>query len=456
MNIKKHFIYKVFIAIFTLLILIANVSFASYDNVTMEVVDEPICRIDISDKSYFEKRVINADLTNKNVTIQLKVVNGEEAIDPNVEIVFVIDNSESMKANNVGTQTRSQVIRESAKELISKLMSEITSLKIGAVSFSTDSDTSKWGQETDAKVVSELTTDSTALNSAIDGIEDNGPMTDLDAGLTKAATLFSEDADTTKYMVVLSDGIPNIALGYDGTPFSQDVVDKTIAKLKSTETAGINLITLLTGIGNGEANPMPGNPKTNSDFVNEIFGTQENPTAGTFFYVQDTEVAETITNDIYETLVPISKSLTNFKVKDYFPQEIIDNFDFAYVQDPNFGKISSSVDTTDNSITWNIPELKSGETAIVQYKLSLKRDYDPNIVGDILPTNKNIEFEYTDFDGNTQQKTSDVTPTLKLTEPLPVLPKAGTTIAIIAGLVIVGGAIFSLSKYLSIKNDLNH
>ena len=452
MKMKKQIFLKIFLAVFILLVFIANLSFASYDNVTMEVVDEPVCRVDISDKSYFEKRVIDADLANKQVKIQLKVVNGEEVIEPNTEIVFVIDNSESMKVNNIGDKTRSEVIRNSAKTLITKLLSADKGLKIGVTSFSTKSLESE-GTLEDANVVSELTTDASAISTAIDGIEDNGPKTDLDAGLTKAATLFSEDADE-KYMIVLTDGIPNVALDYDGMPFSEDAIEKTVAKLNSTADSGINLITMLTGVANGDVKPNPTIEKTNSQFIEEVFGSQEEPTAGTFYYVQDADVENTITNDIYNNLVSTSQSLTNFKVKDYFPQEIIDNFDFAYVLDPNFGEISPSVDTSDNSITWTIPELKSGETALVQYTLTLKQNYDPNIVGDILPTNKNIELEYTDFDGNPQQKTSDVTPKLKLSEPLPVLPKAGTTIAIIAGVAVVGVAVFSLTRYLTIKKDL--
>ena len=449
---KKQIFLKIFLAVFILLVFVANLSFASYDNVTMEVVDEPVCRVDISDKSYFEKRVIDADLANKQVTIQLKVVNGEEVIEPNTEIVFVIDNSESMKVNNIGDKTRSEVIRNSAKTLITKLLSADKGLKIGVTSFSTKSLESE-GTLEDAQVVSELTTDASTISTAIDSIEDTGPRTDLDAGLTKGAELFSEDADE-KYMIVLTDGIPNVALDYDGMPFSEDAIEKTVTKLKSTVDSGINLITMLTGVANGDERPNPAIDKTNAQFIAEVFGSQEEPTAGTFYYVQDADVENTITNDIYNNLVSTSQSLTNFKVKDYFPQEIIDNFDFDYVLDPNFGEISPSVDPSDNSITWTIPELKSGETALVQYTLTLKQNYDPNIVGDILPTNKNIELEYTDFDGNPQQKTSDVTPKLKLSEPLPVLPKAGTTIAIIAGVAVVGVAVFSLTRYLTIKKDL--
>lgn len=46
---------KVFILLFLIFILMANLSFASYSTVTMEVVEEPICTIEIGENSKFEK-----------------------------------------------------------------------------------------------------------------------------------------------------------------------------------------------------------------------------------------------------------------------------------------------------------------------------------------------------------------------------------------------------------------
>lgn len=46
---------KIFITLFLLLILIANISLASYDTVTMTVVEEPVCNIEFGENSKFEK-----------------------------------------------------------------------------------------------------------------------------------------------------------------------------------------------------------------------------------------------------------------------------------------------------------------------------------------------------------------------------------------------------------------
>ena len=42
-------------------------------------------------------------------------------------------------------------------------------------------------------------------------------------------------------------------------------------------------------------------------------------------------------------------------------RELVDNFTFSYVTKPSKGTITDKIDTTTNSITWTIPELKAGE-----------------------------------------------------------------------------------------------
>ena len=87
---------KIFMGIFLIMILMANVSFASYKTVTMSVVEEPICTIPVGEHSKFEKKLISKDLANKEVTLQLQVTNEEIANKPTGEIMLVLDDSLSM------------------------------------------------------------------------------------------------------------------------------------------------------------------------------------------------------------------------------------------------------------------------------------------------------------------------------------------------------------------------
>ena len=433
---------SVLVTLFLVLILIANLSFATYETVTMEVVEEPVCTIEIGENSKFEKRLIEKNLNNKEVTLQLQVTNEETALQPTGEIMLVIDNSKSMEDIVSGTTTREDLVVESAKTLVNTILDGNENLRVGVVSFSTNEEVSKEGTIEDATLVSDLSTDSQALVSAISNIQYTGPRTDLESGLSLASQYFTEE-DNNKYVIVLTDGVPNVALNYDKVYYSDDVVNKTKTKLQSISKSGINVITMLTGIADEEASA--GNTgKTFGEVINSIFGTEDSPTVGKFYYINDSEIEKTITDDIYKDLLPIARTLKNIKIVDYFPKEIIDNFEFAYVSKANIGEISAEVNKTNNSITWTIPELASGQTATVQYKLSLKKEYSSSIVDKILNTNEKVDITYTDIDEKPQDKTSDISPKLKLVEPdIAPTPLPATGSPLFYAFFIVSGLILA-------------
>ena len=87
--------------------------------------------------------------------------------------------------------------------------------------------------------------------------------------------------------------------------------------------------------------------------------------------------------------------------------------------------------------------------------MKLKENFDSTIVDKVLNTNKKVDITYTDFNDEEQEKTSDVTPKLKLAEPPAVLPKAGMTTLIIIFSILVGGLlIFSLSKLILVNKKM--
>ena len=278
---------KFFITTFLLIILIANVSLANYSTVMMNVVEEPVCTIELGENSNFEKNLISKDLSNKEVTIQLKVTNGEQPLLPTGEVVLLLDNSLSMDNPSATDSTvlRKDLVFNSAKTLLNNILKDNTSLKVAISRFSTNTDTSKQGTLEDASIVTPLTNDLDTLLAGIDSINADGPLTNLDAGLKVASTQFSTETNN-KYLIVLTDGIPNVAVDYDNQVFSDDVIAKTNTQLKALGTQGINVITMLTGIANENISPIEGRP-TNKEIITSVFGTTENPTAGKFYYVTD-------------------------------------------------------------------------------------------------------------------------------------------------------------------------
>ena len=444
---------KIVLIIFLLITFITTISSAAYKDVTMSVVEEPVCTINFGTASSLEKKLISKDLNNKEVTLQLKVSNNEERLKPTGEIMLVIDNSKSMLDTVDGTKTREDLVIDSAKTLIKNLLEDNTKLKIGVVSFSTNTDIAKEGTLEDAKLISDLSNNAENLISSVSNIEYNGPRTNLDSGIQLAKKYFTEETDNShKYMIILSDGVPNVAVDYDKNYYSDDVISKTKTSLQSLSNITKNVFVMLTGITNGDLS-TPTSQKTYNEIVQEIFGTEEKPTIGKFYYIQDDKIENTIKTNIYNDLVPIAQSFTDIKVIDVFPKEIVDNFSFSYVKEANIGKISTSIDKTNNSITWTIPELKSGETAIVQYKLKLNTNFDNGIINKILNTNTKVDISYKDSSNITNTKSSDITPKLKLTENLPVeIPKAGNTIFFGGIGIVLVIAIILGTRYFIIKN----
>lgn len=460
---------KIFIGIFLIIVLMSNLSLASYHTVTMSVVEEPICSISLGENATFEKKLIQKNLTNKEVTLQLQVTNKAKIEKPTGEIMLVIDNSNSMTNVTSTGAMRKDVVLSSVKKLITGLLKDNNGLKVGAVSFSSTSEKNAEGTLTlgtakDATLLSHLTSDLSALTNAINQItfadSTTASYTNLQAGLTMAKQLFSEEKND-KILIVLTDGLPNVILNRNEVSYNEDTISATKSEYTSIVTSGIQVMTMLTGIADGNASIS--SDITYNQYIEKIFGTTTNPTAGTFYYISDHEIEKTITEDIYDSLMPTKKSLKNITIVDYFPEEIVNNFDFAYVSDANIGTISTSINPANHSITWTIPELESGQTATVQYTLTLKENFDSAILDKILPTNQKVDIHYDDMHGAEQTKTSNISPKLRLTEPKApvkkeepkILPKAGSTF-ILFGFVLVatGLSFYSIIKLRHIDKKM--
>ena len=426
----------------------------------MEIVEDNVCKIELENSVEFEKKIISSNLENHELTMQLKINNDLKEQIPTGELMLVIDSSQSMNTTISGTTTRKDVVLESAQKLVTDLLKVNSStLKIGVVTFSTSTEKDPdngnviTGTEADAQKVCDLSNDLTTLTNKISNIEGTGQYTNLDSGLQLAKKCFSKE-DNNKYMIVLTDGLPNIAVGYndlvtyDGLT---DVINQTKSTLNSLNN--IQLITMLTGIENEEAIFRPGDTDSYSygEVIQKVFGTVSNPTNGKFYKISDDKIEQTITNDIYNDLLPVIHSIKDITVVDYFPQYIVDNFEMTYVDGIDISNISANIDSETNSITWNISELKPEENATIQYKLTLKENFDETIINKILDTNVKVDINYKDFDGKTQTKTSDVTPKIKLTADPTVspdpLPPAGSPI-VIAGFI----ALITISIILGIKS----
>lgn len=409
-----------------LIMLMTTVAFAANEDVTLSKVSDTICDIKMGEDGELIKKLISVDNPKKEIVLQIDVTNKksvEETIEPS-EIFLIIDNSKSMSDNKLedGT-TRKQAVFTAAIDLAEKILTEQPSTKIGVVSFSTNSEISKEGTLEDASLVIKPSSDIDTIKTAINGIQTTGVRTDIDAGIQVAKANVSADTTLNKYFILLTDGVPNTAVGGPTSTYGGEVTTKTKATLSTLKTAEINLVTVMTGV-NSSYQPDPTGAvssdaagKTYKDLAEAIFGTQETPNYGKFYYVTDVNVTNTITKNVYSDVRKVKKNeIKNISVIDYFPANIIENYDFEIIEKANVGEVTATVNKENNSITWNIETLEAGKTASFKYKLTLKEKFNENILNVVTPTNEKVDVKYTDTDGKDQTETSKDSPSVKLTK----------------------------------------
>lgn len=442
-----------------------NTTQTAQGTTSLEIVEDTVCHIDVGGIGEFEKKITDYDATEKSVTLTLTMTNTKEVEESykDVEIFFVIDNSSSMVESYIGDKTRKQAVIDSANSLVDKLFASNPNVKIGVVGFSSLDTTAGETEGTinDATLRLELSNSQDDVKGAITNLSnlDVGPRTNIEAGLTIAQENFSDEENVNRYVVLLTDGVPNNDTNGTFGTYSGVVATRTKAKLEEMENAGTQIVAAMINLDSETIEPTT--QRTYRDLAEEIFGTEENSTTSAYFYIPDDELEDTIVNDIFNNLVVTTdNTLRNITITDYFPQEIIDNFNFEYVASPNIGEVSQSIDTTNNSITWNIELLSEGEVATLVYRLTLKDDYDEEIIDQILPTNTHVDITG-ENNGEQIDSTSDESPTIvvKYEEPTITppdntvspdpIPQTGEGIGLIVAIVaIIVIAVISRMVYL--------
>ena len=454
----KKTIYGILIALFVVLFS-ATSSFAANvqkADATMTLVEDNICNITFGEYGEFEKRMIECNTTEKYVDIRLTVKNNAEQLeDKKANVVLLIDASRSMSTNEVlingETMTRKEAVLQSAQTLVDKLLAANPNIKIGVVEFATSTETDDEGYtiegtDLDAKTVtSELTNDADTIEAALNTVSEDvmGARTNLEVGLDAANALLqtNNDPDTEDYIITLD-------------TYTDATRVPTRNKIVELGKSGINLISMLIEMSDDEIAISQEDPKpTYREVAEEIFGISTTPTSGDVYYVSDEEVEDTVTNKIYASLVQEQYILENIVIKDYFPQNIIDNFAYAQLTESNIGEVTAEVNTEDNSITWTIPSLGPGEEATFTYRISLKDEFNEEIIGINLPTNENVEITYEE-NGTPGFAENDKCPIIALDVlPKKDIPQTG----IYTGLYIVGGvavmAIIGYASYRFVKKN---
>ena len=438
------------IIIFLVGIMVLNNTVFASSNVLKVVEQSSETKYLENDQGYISKTIVDSDEKAGEVTIELKLGNTSNKeniitnqITENSEIVLVIDDSGSMIEYISTGISREEAVYNAAEELVNKLFSNYNNIKIGVVKFAGGFE----GSIDDAKKMCDLTNNKETVISAINAEANVGGTTNLEAGILVAKTEFSTDA-SNKIMIILTDGAPN------GSTRESEKTTKEATKetLINTSNSGINIITMLTEIENEE-------------IALNIFGTQENPTVGKYYYIADSDISKIISDSIYNDVVEkihvLNEQITETKIVDYFPQDITDNFEFSYEGDGSIGTKTDSIDAETNTITWNIGTLKGDEVATLRYKLKLKDMNNSALLEKVISTNEKVVLTYKDNENKDYTVILDSSPKIKLTNEEKVdetiasviLPKTGKDIMIygvIAVVAIIG--LLAAKKYYKYKD----
>lgn len=453
-------LYKMCLCLLLSLIILSSTCFAATtnsDKLNLEIVENNVCTINIKDSAIFEKKIIDYDLENKEINMQLKITNiSEKPLAEPTEIFLVIDSSDSMKKEVSSGVTRFDAVKQAANKLATELLKNDT-VKVGVVSYSVSKDSSEFGTLADSKLELALSNSTSSVTSTIEKISLGNGQTDIDAGITRASQNFSGTCEH-KYIILLSDGVPNVSLGnskfqYSGTTSTN--TKNTLQKLTTVDK--INLITVMTGVESNVYNPETG--LSYKELAEEIFGTSTEPNYGKFYYISDSQIETTISTNVLSDIIDKKGgTLTNIDIYDYFPQEIVDNFDFEYVTSPNLGTISPTIDLQNNCIVWHIDTLDYGEVGTVSYKLKVKSNVDSSIINVVLNTNTKVDITANELDN---PLTSSVSPKIKLTgdttKAPKVIPQTGISNTLFISIVFLLFVTITLGfKFYIIDKNMKH
>ena len=177
----------------------------------------------------------------------------------------------------------------------------------------------------------------------------------------------------------------------------------TKQELINLNNLNVNIITMMTELESTKT-------------AEEIFGTQENPTVGKYYYIADSDIDQIIKNNIYNDIIENidNYQMQNVKIVDFFPQDITENFEFSYVANPNMGTTSKKIDENYKNIQWDIGTLKSGEVATLKYKLKIKNINNDELLNKTISTNEKVIVTYTDKSSKDYTVTLDDSPKIQL------------------------------------------
>lgn len=382
--------------------------------------------------------ITNINSNDDEATIQLKLENkkeqeeGEKPRYQNTEVYIMVP---TLNQNSI------EKLKNYIETLCTKIFEENKNVKIGIIGITQPTDPEQKGSLEDAQVTVKATNELTQILEGLESLKifDTNPRygVNLEAGIKVAIQSFSENVN--KILVNMYDNVPIIAQGIEnrvtyggifGLPreeairqHNEKVVNQTKDAMLELSNYNIDFILLRPGDTSYDQNWTNEDGDVfvfdGSEFVIKLYGTKENPTYGKMYSLEDSDMETIVTeyfyNDIMEIVHPDMKNIT---IKNYFPQELLDNFEIEIIN-PEIGTVTNQIDLETKSVTWTIEELKGNKTAYLEYKIKLKNEQNiEELLNKPISTSEKVELTYTAKQSQEETKTVELTqnPQIELKE----------------------------------------
>ena len=402
-------------------------------------------------QGYISKTIVDSNASAGEVTIELNVINTKKEQSPenktyeNTEVYIMV--SENLAVDS----SKLEKYVNDIENLVKQILEANTKTKIGIIGITGtvvdehldqngklvigDKDEAYVeGTEKNSEIVVKPTSDLSAIKNGLKNMNSSKTVyrMNLQAGIRLANKSFSDNAN--KILISLYDGVPNIAIGEYSAVLGDNpkasIIEKhenlatytrdEILTLKDSKISFILLRPDDTSFDEQWFEAGTGNKLLDFDgspYVKKLYGTMDKPTYGKMYEFTEENIDTVITENISKGVKDlIATDISNVKVVDYFPEEIVNNFEFSYTQKPNVGTVRDSIDKENRTITWDIGTLSGEKNATLRYKLKLKDMSNKNLLNKEIATNEKLNLTYNDDKKESHTLVLTTSPTIKLTE----------------------------------------
>lgn len=388
-----------------------------------------------NNQGYISKEIVDSNTETGEITVKLNILNKDtnNLKYENTEIWIII-----LEDGQFDEKMQKKI--DFTMEMCKNVLSKNSNVKIGIIGVKGPTVSGEQGKIDDAEYVSTLSNDYTFLENNLKNMnsEKKSYLFNHQAALRLAGNSFSNDVN--KIVITLVDGITNTGIGIDniapsyGGIFSNyntaeeainaDLNEKAVAvkgEINTLKSKDVNFIVLreeydkyIYTYGSSSSNPTTVDANR---YIDLMYGTTENPHTGKIYLVNDENLKKIIEEDIFLHIISYSQgTMSTLKVMEYFPEEIINNFEFAYVGKPSIGETSDNIDEETKAITWNIDILEGNEEAILEYKLKIKDMKNQELLNKVISINEKTELTYVNYLDEEKTLTSTDSPTIQLLE----------------------------------------